>query len=138
MNHEHQAAVALVQWWAIYARKIAVPEAVLFAIPNAGGYRGGFASNVRRVVAMKAEGVRVGVSDYFLAIPVGALHGMFLELKKGGVGIEKGRPSKEQLGFGSLVQFQGYAFRIAYGALEAEDAIEKYICLLYTSPSPRD
>lgn len=120
-SFEHQAAIALVQWWAYFSRKNAIPESLFLAIPNGGARHPAVARK------LKAEGVRPGVSDYFLAVPRGGDHGLFLELKAGGIGIKKGRPSKEQLDFGAMVQGQGYAFRIAYGALEAERVIEEYL-----------
>lgn len=121
---EHQCAVAFVQWWAVFANTMKLNDRLLWATPN---------GSVRHpVVAMKlkAEGVRAGVSDYFLALPRNHKHGLFIELKKGGIGVSKGYATPEQLSFGAMVQEQGYAFTVAHGALEAEQAIEKYLGLV--------
>lgn len=120
-DQEHQAAVDLVVWWAIHSKVKKLPEIALFAIPN------GQIRHIGTAVKLKLEGVRAGVSDYMLALPRGGKHGLFLELKKGGVGVVPGKPTKEQIAFGAMVQDQGYAFVIAHGTLEAEDIIEKYL-----------
>lgn len=120
-KEEHQAAVALIQWWAFESRKRNIPETLLFAVPN------GSARHIVVAMSLKAEGVRPGVSDYFLAVPRGGAHGLFIELKKGGIGIKKGRPTPEQTAFGEAVENHGYAFTFAYGALEAENVIEGYL-----------
>jgi hypothetical protein len=121
MNHEHEAAVALVIWWAYESRRRMLPEHLLHAIPN------GSARHIVVAMKLKAEGVRKGVSDYFLAVPRNGRHGLYLELKAGGVGVKKGTKKAEQIQFGADVIAQGYAFAFAYGALEAEKIIEEYL-----------
>lgn len=76
---------------------------------------------------LKAEGSVPGIADYFLAVPRQYMAGLYLELKAGGVGITKGRPSKDQIEFGRLVSEKGYKFVIAYGTDEAIKAIEDYL-----------
>lgn len=122
MKLEHQIAVALMHWWAFEAKLHALDERLLFAIPNAGGYVGGFRSNMMRVVSMKREGVRPGVSDYFLAVPNDSYNGLFLELKS-----PTGVVSKEQRAFGELVGRTGYAFAVARGVEEASKVIDSYL-----------
>lgn len=127
MNWEHQIAVAFMHWWALAHKRWGVDERLLHAIPNAGGYKGGYQSNARLVVAMKAEGVRPGVSDYFLAVPRGIRHGLYIELKAGGNGVPRGKVSDDQIEFGRAVFYQGYDFKIAYGTDEAIAAVEAYL-----------
>jgi hypothetical protein len=120
---EHQIAVAFMHWWTYYARSKKIDETLLFHIPN-GGLR-----NRATAGKLKAEGVRAGVSDYLLAMPRGTYHGLFLELKKGGPGIEKGRATKEQLDFGEKVKAQGFAFTVACGTDEAVEKLLAYLRL---------
>ena len=127
---EHQIAVAFMMWWAYSCKTLGrnplgmnngYDERLLMAIPN-GGHRH---PNVAR--KLKAEGVRSGVSDYFLAVARNGKMGLFLELKAGGPGITKGRLSPEQIEFGELVRQNGYGFQVAYGTDQAIKAIEDYL-----------
>lgn len=56
------------------------------AIPN-GGARG-----KAQAGKLRAEGVKAGVSDLFVALPVGRFHGLYIEMKK----IDGRGPSREQ------------------------------------------
>jgi hypothetical protein len=119
---EHQCAVAFYMWWSLYGwRRFKVDQRLLYAIPNGGERHAAVAAR------LKQEGVRAGVPDYFLAVPRAGKHGLYLELKAGGPGVEKGRPTKEQLEFGALVQEQGYEFQVVYGAEEAESVVQNYL-----------
>ena len=115
-QREHGIAVALMHWWAFEAKLHALDERLLFAIPN-GGFR-------HPVVAakLKAEGVRPGVSDYFLAVPNKTYNGLFLELKA-----EKGRVSPLQKAFAEAVTRTGYLHVVARGMDEATKAIDSYL-----------
>lgn len=91
----------------------------LFAIPN-GGTR-----NVKEAVNMRAQGVRVGVSDYMLAYPYEGKSGMFLELKRANKSIS--RISVEQAVWMARMERAGYETKVAYGADEAIKAVEEYL-----------
>ncbi|WP_020408945.1 VRR-NUC domain-containing protein [Hahella ganghwensis] len=73
---EHEEQKALVQW----ADCQRIPQGLigdfLFSVPN-GGDR-------HRIVAakLKAEGVRKGVPDLMLALPLGGYAGLFIEMKR--------------------------------------------------------
>jgi hypothetical protein len=73
---EHTEQVNLMQWWALACRGFGIPEQLLFAIPN-GGQR-----NIIVASKLKAEGVRAGVPDLFLAFPKKDAAGLFIEMKK--------------------------------------------------------
>ena len=84
---EHQEQVTVIDWWNITCKRFGLPASALFAIPNAGaGAQRGQAGK------MKAEGVRRGIPDLFLAVPRTAAspnlltryHGMFIEMKRRG------------------------------------------------------
>lgn len=106
----------IVQWWALACRRYKLPEKILFAIPN-GGRRDAITG-----ARLKAEGVRAGVPDLFLAHPCNEFHGLFLELKAKG-----GRLSDEQKEFLQIAQVAGYATAVPVGFVEAKEVIEKYL-----------
>lgn len=116
---EHSEQVCLVQWWALQCRRYGVQEQCLFAIPN-GGQR-----NIITAKRMKDEGVRAGIPDLFLAVPKGAFHGLFVEMKKprGGVVSESQKNCMEML------SNQGYCVAVCQGFMDAKDAIEGYFGL---------
>ena len=89
----------------------------LFAIPN-GGTR-----NIKEAVNMKAQGVRKGVSDLFLAYPVGHLSGLWIELKKD----TKCSLSKEQVVWIERMKLIGYAAEVAYGFKDTVQIIRIYL-----------
>lgn len=98
MSTEHAEAVVLMRAVAGALAAGQHPElALLFAIPN-GGHR-----TKRAAGKVKAEGVKRGVPDYFLPVPRGGFHGLFVELKT-----TKGRPTREQRQWLTDLQAQGY------------------------------
>ena len=112
---EHQEQVNVFREAAIRAQ--ADPRwSMLFAIPN-GGKR-----TIGTAVKMKAEGVKSGVPDMFLPIPVGAYCGMFIELKRR----QGGQISSSQREFLRALDSR-YRAVVANGA---EQAIEKILAYL--------
>lgn len=110
---EEQEQISLIQWASLYPHIISY----LFHIPNGKlrdkitGYR------------LKKMGVKAGVFDLFLAIPMGRFHGLFIEMKRA-----KGYSvSKEQCAFGKLMNSIGYHATYAYGFLSAKKIIEDYL-----------
>lgn len=106
----------IVQWWHFACRRYRLPEALLFAIPN-GGQRSAITG-----ARLKAEGVRAGIPDMFLAHPSGVFHGLFLELK-----VKGGRLSDSQKANIEELRKQGFAVFVPFGFEEAKTAIEKYL-----------
>lgn len=118
---EHSIAQAVMIWWAYWANAMKIDHRLLFSVPNGGHRQIGVAKK------MKAEGTRKGIPDYCLAIPRHGYHGLFLELKAGGPGVERGRLSKDQQEVGEILTLQGYRWAVAYGTDEAINTIEKYL-----------
>lgn len=114
---EHTEQVNLIKWWALACHKWSLDERLLFAIPN-GGER-----NVIVASRLKAEGVRSGVPDLFLACGHSCYHGLFIEMKKP----KGGRVSDNQKSFIELLKDQGYATAVCHGWSEARQAIESYL-----------
>ena len=127
---EHQIQAAIVEW----ANNIRYGGAFgqylgnfLIAIPN-GGKR-----NISEAVRLKKEGVKKGVSDLFLAIPLFVMDessvfgghtvsGLWLEIKT-----DKGRVSKEQILWGDNMCLIGYRFSVARSVDEGINAIKDYL-----------
>lgn len=113
---EHSEQVTLIKWWAYSHQRFGVAEDLLFAIPN-GGER-----NVIVASRLKAEGVRAGVPDLFLAVPRGEYSGLFIEMKKP----KGGRVSDNQKHLLGILGEQGYRATVCNGWIEAKAAIENY------------
>ena len=120
---EHQHQVRLFEYAKI--REGQEPAwGMLFAIPNAGGYVGGFRSNTTRVVNMRREGVRGGVPDICLPVPRGGFHGFYGELK-----VAKRKPTPSQVAWLDALGNQGYYVVLRHGWEAMKTAIETYLAL---------
>ncbi len=114
--------------------KIGVKELEWYhAIPN-GGTRGDDAkTRAIRGGALKAEGVRSGVSDTFLPVRRGTYSGLYIEMKKPSEKPKregsKGGVSDEQAAFGAFVQSQGFGFAVCYSWEEAISILMEYLNL---------
>ena len=114
---EHTEQVTLMQWWALAHQQFGIPEQLLFAIPN-GGQR-----NIIVASKLKAEGVRAGIPDLFLAVPRRNAHGLFIEMKKA----KGGRTSEKQNAALDMLAEQGYTWAVCHGWTEAKKCIEGYL-----------
>jgi len=90
------------------------------AVPN-GGNR-----NVREAHRLKKQGVKSGVSDIFLPIPVGDYHGMFIEMKRRKVD-GPSKASKKQQDFLDTMNATGYYAMVCHGADHAIAEIKEYL-----------
>lgn len=114
---EHSEQTALVEWWRMYARWKSLPECLLMAIPNGG------ARSAVTGARLKAEGVRAGVPDLFLAVPTALFHGLWVEMKR-----EKGgRVSGAQKAAMAALEDQGFFCVVCNGFQEARRAISDYL-----------
>ena len=102
-----------VKWFRLQYPKAA---GLLFSIPNEG--KRSKANSWR----MKAEGMRAGVSDLFLAIPRSVYNGLWIEMKT-----QKGVLSAEQKEFQADMQAQGYATTVCRSIEEFMNAIRIYL-----------
>lgn len=115
---EHNAQVALIGWAKVNRINGRPIADYMPAIPN-GGKRNRF-----EAYRLKQAGVIPGVSDLFLAYPVGPYHGMWLELKARG-----GRLTDLQRNWLELMRSVGYHAVCCEGFDEARLAIERYLAL---------
>jgi hypothetical protein len=112
-DEEAQAFVAAFRrQWPTYAH-------ALIHVANEGGLRS-FSPGYHK--KRERMGVLKGVSDYFLAYPVGKYHGLFLELK--GMG---GSLKPEQADFLEQRDVYGYATAVAWGWVGAFAATNNYL-----------
>jgi hypothetical protein len=109
-EHHHQLKVMS------FASKYPQINASLFAIPN-GGKR-----NLVTAMKLKAEGVKSGVPDLFLALPNEIHAGLFIELKTP----KKGTVSKEQKEWITRLNKNGYRAVVCWGHEEAIEELKKY------------
>lgn len=86
------------------------------AIPNGGGRSRAEAGR------LKAEGVKSGVSDLFLALPAGSRHGLYIEMKA-----SEGRVSDDQNKWLQRSCELGYAAHVCWSADEAFQTWMAYV-----------
>ena len=117
---EHEEQVALFDW--ATAAEGEHPElAMLFAIPNGGARHPAVAAQ------LKAEGVRAGVPDVFLAVARGSVngkthHGLFIELK-----VKPNKATEAQCAWIDSLRAFGFSAVICYGAQDAINVIKAYL-----------
>lgn len=90
----------------------------LFAVPN-GGRRDKITAAI-----LKSEGVRAGVPDLMLALPVGQHPGLFIEMKAQ----KTGRLSEAQRSWVERLRAAGYRVEVCHGWDAAKAVIEDYLC----------
>lgn len=91
----------------------------LYHIPN-GGSR-----NIIEARNLKLQGTREGVSDYFLSYPCNGKSGLYIELKRADKSLS--RLTEKQGAWLAESERLGYATKVAYGALDAINAVEDYL-----------
>jgi hypothetical protein len=78
--------------------------------------------SVQQGRTLKRMGVKKGVADFFLAIPCGAHHGLWIELKVG-----KGKLTSDQLSFLERKNARGYMAVPVWGFEAAKETIKAYL-----------
>jgi hypothetical protein len=112
---EHASQVALFQWAGYVA--VEYPQLrLMFAIPN-GGQR-----HIAVAARMKAEGVKRGVPDIFMAVPNANFAGCWIELKT-----RSGRVSPEQWYWINSLTAAGYAVYVARSWEQAARHLLEYL-----------
>lgn len=120
---EHHEQIATVQWFRHQYRNA---NGCLFAIPN-GAILCDLPPRQRllRMNYLIAEGFKKGVSDLFLAYPVGGYAGYWLEMKD--VKKTVSAVSPEQLDHLELMRKMGYAADWVSGFDQAKPALNAYM-----------
>lgn len=112
---EHGSQVALF-CWASQQFTIYPCLRLMYAIPNGGKRDKITAAN------LKAEGVKAGMLDVCLPVPIGPWHGLYLELKVG-----NNKPTEEQYWIIAELRKQGYAADWMIGWESARDRVLAYL-----------
>ena len=116
MRHlESQHGRALVQWWGHACGRWQLEPDDLFHVPNER-------SNKAQAMRLKLEGVRPGIPDYLLTVPVANWSGLWIELKSP-TGSATGT-QKTQL---VRLNRRGYLAVVCRGWHEARQLIESYL-----------
>jgi hypothetical protein len=119
---EHEEQCALFAWARLMEARH--PElAGLHAIPNAGGYSGGFKRNVVRVKEMLREGVKPGYPDVGLDVARGGYHGLRIEMKR----TEGSSTSEDQKGWHLWLTDQSYYVAVCEGSEAAQTVLLWYL-----------
>jgi len=114
---EHDEQVELFAW-AEQAQAEHPELCMLFAIPNGGARHPAVAAQ------LKAEGVKAGVPDVFLACARGRWHGLFVELKRAD---RSNHATSAQRAWMEMLRRYGYSAIVCYGATDAINAIMGYL-----------
>jgi hypothetical protein len=114
-NEEHQFQAAFVKWCDMQSGDLA-PARKIFAIPN-GGSR-----HMLEAVHLKQEGVRAGIPDLMLPVPIPPYHGLFIEMKS-----STGSETKDQRERIEALRQDGYAAVVCKSTDEAIRRITEYL-----------
>lgn len=93
----------------------------MHSIPNGAVLAGNRSKRAIQMNTLKAEGLKPGVWDVFLPVPLNGYHGLYVEMKVG-----KNKLSENQESFGQFVHEQGYLTHTCYSWEEAKYAIQAY------------
>lgn len=114
---ESQIQQQIMKWWALHCLSCALDERLLMAFPLQG------LRTKANGARMKAEGMRAGTPDMFLAVPRNRYHGLWIELKR-----PSGRPTATQKAMLTLLDLKGgYVASTAFGFDDCQRLIVAYL-----------
>jgi len=93
----------------------------LHAIPNGAVLAGDARKRAIQMSNLKAQGLKTGVADLFLPLPVSPYHGLYIEMKTKG-----GKQSDRQSEFEDFCTLVGYKYVLCYSSIEAIEQIRGY------------
>lgn len=99
--------------------------AYAFAVPNGAYLFGTAGQRSAQMARLKRQGLKTGVPDVVIAIPIAPYHGLYVELKRE----REARPktSDEQQTWLAKLAGQGYCAKLAYGFDEAQQVVRDYL-----------
>lgn len=114
---EYAEQTQLFRWARLINTPLGRLSQFMFAIPNEG----------KRTLAMaaklKAQGLRAGVPDVMVALPLHGKPGLFIEMKR----TKGGKVSDKQQEWLDRLARAGYVTTVAHGAEEAQEIINDYL-----------
>lgn len=117
---EAQEGKLLCTW---FSRRYFRYQNQLIHIPNGAHLYGDAQRRAMQMNSLKAQGLIIGASDYFLAVPMGELHGCWIELKKSSIK----KASDNQIIFLRRQKMFGFEAFVASGFEEAKEKIDQYL-----------
>lgn len=109
---EQEALIVWCEW-----QQAKHPELkLLYHVPNGGSRNPLEAANLKR------QGVKAGVPDLCLPVPMNGFHGLYIEMKYG-----KNKTTEAQKEWLRELEAQGYITAVCYSAEEAKDVISTYL-----------
>lgn len=122
-QQESKEQSAVVRWFKMQYPKY---QECILAIPNGVHLAGKTDTDrARQMAKLKREGLKPGASDLFIAVPVGDLSGLWLEMKK--TGETYSRVSTDQRAHLAQMIKVGYAADWAAGIDQSINVIKKYM-----------
>lgn len=119
---EAQEQAAVIKFWEMYTRYLNIDSRLLVHVANERK------TSPIQGAMLKAQGVRAGWPDLFLAIPAGPYHGLFIEMKS-----MKGKASDKQKEIIAMLREQGYKAEICHGYEQATNELMAYVRLMQVS-----
>lgn len=94
-----------------------------FAVPNGSYLHGDIAKRAIQGNMLRAQGVRAGVPDVFLELPVTPYHGLRIEFKR----IGAAKPGDDQSIWHARLRSRGYYVAVCYGFEQAKAVTLEYL-----------
>lgn len=119
---EHGEQCAFFQWIVLEGSKQYEDLDLFYAVPNGGDRQAHVGA------AMRAEGVKRGVPDTCLPVPVGRYAGLYIEFKRRGLENKAdGALSSDQVKWTRRLAGKHYAVAVAYGWVQAVAVVHRYM-----------
>ena len=113
---EHAMQAAVCDWWRLACKGYGLPEFALWANPNAAK------RSYKLAAYMRAEGMRAGVPDLFLADAKLGSKGLFLEMKR-----KPNKITREQSLMIEYLLSAGYRVKVCWSSEQAITWIKDYL-----------
>ena len=119
---EHDQQCAIVEW---FKMQYPMYSECIISIPNGAHLAGSVKQRMLKMIRMKREGFKNGVSDLFIAVPKNNKSGLWIEMKD--IGKTYCSVSKDQRAHITTMKEVGYAATWCPGFESAKHAILAYM-----------